>query len=583
MKESSSLSRVIRRVEGIFFLFLLILAGSFFFTKDVDAAAFSNSQKEYINVLSRLMIDGTVSKNMDVYKNVSRGKSGEKCMRTAAISNRAALIAEGIDFLDSNWSQYYAVETRDGVTTFNSTKLVSRKKFQRRYKQVIKGLDAVLSSVDSSMSQADKAMAVYIYLAENTTYKESSDAHTGYDVLVNHVGVCDGLANAYALAMNTLGIPCGVVSNYPKNHSWNIIKIEGTWYFVDLTNGVGTGKHEGLVVSYESFLVGQSTFLKTHPGYRKKDMYGQGNSNALNLRKIKLASSDYIKNTKELNTALQRRTCLFYHGGYWYWISPDNVLKKSDLKGNKVRVFYIPPAGQCIGWIRQHNEQIILSLNSGIYKMNFQRKFPVLLKKVDKREKSAEVKGCIWNFIYIGRFVVNKNGYLSYYTIDFHGTRKGNIKIFVGKATTFSRGKKNGKRIEMQAGQIKLISAAHLYDRAIRTSTWRSGNTSIVKIDINGYMKARRAGSTYISAQINGKKRRIRVRVHGYTITYKNAGVNSAKNKVMASGKSKIYLKNPSRKGYTFLGWYNKSGKKIKVIAKGNTKNIILYARWKKN
>lgn len=152
MKESSSLSRVIRRVEGIFFLFLLILAGSFFFTKDVDAAAFSNSQKEYINVLSRLMIDGTVSKNMDVYKNVSRGKSGEKCMRTAAISNRAALIAEGIDFLDSNWSQYYAVETRDGVTTFNSTKLVSRKKFQRRYKQVIKGLDAVLSSVDSSMS-----------------------------------------------------------------------------------------------------------------------------------------------------------------------------------------------------------------------------------------------------------------------------------------------------------------------------------------------------------------------------------------------------------------------------------------------
>lgn len=584
VKERSSLSRVIRRAEGILFLLFLILAGSFFFTKDVDAAAFSNSQKEYINVLSRLMIDGTISKNMDVYKNVSRGKSGEKCMRAAAISNRAALIAEGIDFLDSNWSQYYAVETRDGVTTFNSTKLISRKKFQRRYKKVIKGLDEVLSSIDSSMSQADKAMAVYIYLAENTTYKESSDAHTGYDVLVNHVGVCDGLANAYALAMNTLGIPCGVVSNYSKNHSWNIIKIDGIWYFVDLTNGVGTGKHEGLVVSYESFLVGQSTFLKTHPGYRKKDMYGQGNSNALNLRKIKLASSDYIKSTKELNTALQRRTCLFYHSRYWYWISQDNVLKKSDLKGNKVSVFYIPPSGQYIGWIRQYNEQIILSLNSGIYRMNFQRKSPVLLKKVDKREKSSEVKGSIWSFIYIGRFVINKNGYLSYYTVDFHGTRKGNIRIFVGKATPFFRGtKRNKKRIKMQAGQIRLISAAHLYDRAIRTSAWKSGNSSIVSIDNNGYMKARRAGSTYISTQINGKKRRIRVHVYGYTITYKNAGVNSAGNKVMASGKTKIYLKNPSRKGYTFLGWYNKSGKRIKVIPKRNKKNITLYARWKKN
>lgn len=39
-------------------------------------------------------------------------------------------------------------------------------------------------------------MMADIYFAENTTYKESKDAHTGYDVLVSHVGVCDGLANA---------------------------------------------------------------------------------------------------------------------------------------------------------------------------------------------------------------------------------------------------------------------------------------------------------------------------------------------------------------------------------------------------
>lgn len=50
------------------------------------------------------------------------------------------------------------------------------------------------------------------------------------------------LANAYALAMNTLGIPCAVVSNYSKNHSWNVIKLNGKWYYVDLTNGVGTGE-----------------------------------------------------------------------------------------------------------------------------------------------------------------------------------------------------------------------------------------------------------------------------------------------------------------------------------------------------
>lgn len=583
MKEIRGLSRELKRTGSILFLLCFILAGSFFFTKDVDAATFSDTQKEYINVLSKLMIEGTVSGNLDVYRTVSQGKSGKKCMEAAAISNRAALMAEGIDFLDSNWSQYYAVETRDGATTFNSTKLISRSKFRRRYKKIIRGLDEALSTVDSSMSQADKAMAVYIYFAENTTYKESKDAHTGYDVLVSHVGVCDGLANAYALAMNTLGIPCAVISNYSKNHSWNIVKLNGIWYFVDLTNGVGVGKHEGMVVTYDSFLVGKNTFLKTHPGYKKKDLYGQGNSNNLKMRKIKLASSDYIKNSKEMKQALENKTCTFYHKGYWYWISQDNYMKKSNLRGNKAVVFYAPRSGNYIGWIRQYNNRIILSLNSGIYRMSFLNKYPILLKKVDNRDKNAETKGALWSLIYIGRFIVNKNGWLSYYTTDFHGVRRGNVKIFLGRAQQSGQLTKSGRKIiQLQAGQIKQLATIHMHDRGLRTAGWTSANPSIVSIDNNGYMKAKRSGKTYISTRINGRKRAFRVKVSGYTITYKNVGINSSKNREMLSGKRAVTLRSPRKKGYTFVGWYDSSGKNVTVIPKGNTKNLILHAKWDK-
>lgn len=583
MKERRGLSRELKRAGSILFLLCFILAGSLFFTKDVDAATFSDTQKEYINVLSKFMIEGTVSGNLDVYRTVSQGKSGKKCMEAAAISNRAALMAEGIDFLDSNWSQYYAVETRDGATTFNSTKLISRSKFRRRYKKIIRGLDEALSTVDSSMSQADKAMAVYIYFAENTTYKESKDAHTGYDVLVSHVGVCDGLANAYALAMNTLGIPCAVISNYSKNHSWNIVKLNGIWYFVDLTNGVGVGKHEGMVVTYDSFLVGKNTFLKTHPGYKKKDLYGQGNSNNLKMRKIKLASSDYIKNSKEMKQALENKTCTFYHKGYWYWISQDNYLKKSNLRGNKAVVFYAPRSGNYIGWIRQYNNRIILSLNSGIYRMSFLNKYPVLLKKVDNRDKNAETKGALWSLIYIGRFIVNKNGWLSYYTTDFHGVRRGNVKIFLGRAQQSGQLTKSGRKIiQLQAGQIKQLATIHMHDRGLRTAGWTSANPSIVSIDNNGYMKAKRSGKTYISTRINGRKRAFRVKDSGYTITYKNVGINSSKNRERLSGKRAVTLRSPRKKGYTFVGWYDSSGKNVTVIPKGNTKNLILHAKWDK-
>lgn len=73
MKERRGLSRELKRAGSILLLLCFILAGSFFFTKDVDAATFSDTQKEYINVLSKFMIEGTVSGNLDVYRTVSQG------------------------------------------------------------------------------------------------------------------------------------------------------------------------------------------------------------------------------------------------------------------------------------------------------------------------------------------------------------------------------------------------------------------------------------------------------------------------------------------------------------------------------
>ena len=95
-------------------------------------------------------------------------------------------------------------------------------------------------------------------------------------------------------------------------------------------------------------------------------------------------------------------------------------------------------------------------------------------------------------------------------------------------------------------------------------------------------MKAKRSGKTYISTRINGRKRTFRVKVSGYTITYKNVGINSSKNRERLSGKRAVTLRSPRKKGYTFVGWYDSSGKNVTVIPKGSTKNLILHAKWDK-
>ena len=75
-----------------------------------------------------------------------------------------------------------------------------------------------------------------------------------------------------------------------------------------------------------------------------------------------------------------------------------------------------------------------------------------------------------------------------------------------------------------------------------------------------------------------------------YSISYANVGgaTNPNTTKSYTADTSTITLKNASKKGYVFLGWFSKQGQKtgdwgkqIKTIAKGSTGNVTLYAKWK--
>ena len=81
----------------------------------------------------------------------------------------------------------------------------------------------------------------------------------------------------------------------------------------------------------------------------------------------------------------------------------------------------------------------------------------------------------------------------------------------------------------------------------------------------------------------SGKKASCKV-TSCYTITYYlNSGKNASANPSVYYNQA-VSLKNPTRKGYLFLGWYTDSKYKTKItsIKKGTKKNYTLYARWKK-
>lgn len=72
-----------------------------------------------------------------------------------------------------------------------------------------------------------------------------------------------------------------------------------------------------------------------------------------------------------------------------------------------------------------------------------------------------------------------------------------------------------------------------------------------------------------------------------YNVSYKlNGGKNNNSNEKVYSSKKGLKLKSPSKKGYSFKGWYYDSAFKNKVknntISKGTTGNVRVHAKWQK-
>lgn len=97
-------------------------------------------------------------------------------------------------------------------------------------------VDEILEeTVYEGMEDWQIALAVHDYLAANFSYDETMSHYTGYDLLVEGTAVCSGYAGAYMDLMNREGIPCIMVLSDDMGHGWNLIRLGGAWYHVDVT------------------------------------------------------------------------------------------------------------------------------------------------------------------------------------------------------------------------------------------------------------------------------------------------------------------------------------------------------------
>ena len=98
--------------------------------------------------------------------------------------------------------------------------------------------------VGPKMGAAKKVHMLHDYLIDRVDYGKKSK--TAYTALVNGKGDCFGFTLAMDVLLRRAGFKVDVAFNNKLDHSWNLVKVKGKWYHVDVTwdNGF-TGQNYG--------------------------------------------------------------------------------------------------------------------------------------------------------------------------------------------------------------------------------------------------------------------------------------------------------------------------------------------------
>lgn len=112
--------------------------------------------------------------------------------------------------------------------------------------------------IAATVNETQKAEIIYYWIAQNIRYDVEAAISGSYltstqDILLTKAGVCEDYAKLYQEMAVLAGLECYFVQGYVKgfrpadaiglqsvNHSWNIVKVDGKYLFLDTTWGSGT-------------------------------------------------------------------------------------------------------------------------------------------------------------------------------------------------------------------------------------------------------------------------------------------------------------------------------------------------------
>ena len=135
----------------------------------------------------------------------------------------------------------YSRGTTLTAVEFSGTYNVDLDTAVEREEEIRLAADRILAGIPEEASDYDKVKYVYDTLIRQTDYDlNAADNQNIYSVFVGRSSVCQGYAKATQYLLNRLGVECTLVLGTVETgegHAWNLVKVNGNYYYVDTTWG----------------------------------------------------------------------------------------------------------------------------------------------------------------------------------------------------------------------------------------------------------------------------------------------------------------------------------------------------------
>lgn len=159
------------------------------------------------------------------------------------------------------------------VVSYDLETIIPKEARTSMKQQLEAAADVCISQIDPEATDYQKIKYVYEYIINTTDYDaDGADSQNIQSVLLYQKSVCAGYSKAFQYILNRMGMFCTYITGTIQdggNHGWNLVRIDGNYYYVDVTWGdpVFVNRVEGsedVVMNYNYLCCTEYDLFKTH-------------------------------------------------------------------------------------------------------------------------------------------------------------------------------------------------------------------------------------------------------------------------------------------------------------------------------